>query len=144
MQRVSLYRSFAVIALLAGSNAASAQGFVNNSTAAMNGVSNSASYNSGAGAPTGMENAPADGQLRDDNGNLLVVDGLIQSGSSYSRQDRTRSGVGYGNPNAGATAIGNSLNVTVIGNWNTVIVNSEQVNNGDQNAEVDLTGDLNL
>ena len=144
MLRTSLF-SIAAAALLAGTHAALAQGFVNNGAGAMSGVTNSASYNAGVGTVSGMENHPADGQIRDENGNLLVVDGLIRDGSSYSRQDRAhRSGVGHGNPNAGATAIGNSLNVTVLGNWNTVIVDSEQVNNGDQNAEVNLNGDLNL
>jgi holdfast attachment protein HfaA len=91
-----------------------------------------------------MENRPADGQVRDENGNLLVVNGVMSGASAFSQQTGVHhSGGGLG-PNAGATAIGNSLNVTVLGSWNTMIVDSEQVNNGDQNAEVNLNGDLNL
>jgi holdfast attachment protein HfaA len=144
MHRAPLYWTLIAAGLVFGIEGASAQGFVNNGAAAMNGVSNSASYNAGVGTVSGMENHPADGQLRDENGNLLVVDGLIQDGSQYSRQTGVhQSGAGYGT-NTGATAIGNNLNVTVVGSWNTVIVDSEQVNNGDQNAEVQLNGDLNL
>ena len=50
------------------------------------------------------------------------------------------SGVGGGNGTTigGSTAIGNSLNVVVQGNHNTVIVNSTQVNNGNVNAGTNL------
>jgi holdfast attachment protein HfaA len=144
MNRAPLYWTVVTAGLVFGAGSVLAQGFVNNGSAAMNGVTNSASYNAGVGATSGAENLPADGQLRDENGNLLVVDGLMQNGSQYSRQTGLhQSGAGYGT-NTGATAIGNNLNVTVIGSWNTVIVDSEQVNNGDQNAEVNLNGDLNL
>ena len=44
----------------------------------------------------------------------------------------------------GATAIGNSLNVVVQGNHNTVIVNSRQTNTGNITAGTALNGTLNL
>jgi holdfast attachment protein HfaA len=143
MLRASLYWTAIAIGLVYGADAALAQGLINNPSAAINGVTNSASYNAGVGTTPGIENQPADGQVRDENGNLLVVNGAMVGASAYSKQTGVHhSGVGGGN--AGATAIGNSLNVTVLGSWNTVIVDSEQVNNGNQNAEVNLNGDLNL
>jgi holdfast attachment protein HfaA len=146
MHRASLYWTIVAVALVAGSKAVIAQTFTNGGGAAVHGITNSAQYNSGVGSRSGGENTAATGQVRDANGNLIIVDGVMSGASSVSRQTGVRqSGVGYagGNSNA-ATAIGNSLNVTVIGNWNTVIVDSEQVNNGDQNAEAHLNGDLQL
>ena len=90
------------------------------------------------------------GSTRDQNGNRLIVDGIIQPGASaYSRQSggvsNTYSGVGGsqgGNTVAGSTAIGNNLNVVVQGSHNTVIVNSRQTNTGNVTARTDLTGTL--
>lgn len=89
------------------------------------------------------------GSTRDENGNRLIVDGIIQVGaSSYSRQSggvsQTYSGAGgsQGTTIAGSTAIGNNLNVVVQGSHNTVIVNSRQTNTGDVTARTDLTGTL--
>ena len=48
----------------------------------------------------------------------------------------TTIGAAYG----GATAIGISLNVVTVGSNNTVVVNSTQTNNGNQNASVSLNG----
>lgn len=96
---------------------------------------------------------PVTGSTRDANGNRLVVDGLIQSGaSSYSNASggvaTTYNGAG-GQSNGqtqigGATAIGNSLNVVVQGNNNTVIVNSNQTNTGNVTAGTALNGTLRL
>ena len=52
-------------------------------------------------------------------------------------------GTGFGQL-GGATAIGNNLNVTVQGNWNTVIIDSTQINNGDVTANVELNGQVDL
>ena len=92
------------------------------------------------------------GSTRDANGNRLIVDGIIQSGaSSYSRQSggvaSAYSGAGSsgsGQTIGGSTAIGNQLNVVVQGSWNTVIVNSNQTNNGDVNAGTALNGNITL
>ncbi|MNT63655.1 hypothetical protein D3C72_2014870 [compost metagenome] len=52
-------------------------------------------------------------------------------------------GSGQGGTNiAGATAIGNNLNVVVQGNRNTVIVNSTQTNTGNITAGTALNGSL--
>ncbi len=90
------------------------------------------------------------GSTRDQNGNRLIIDGIIQAGASaYSRQSSGVSqsysgGVGHaqGATIAGATAIGNNLNVVVQGSHNTVIVNSRQTNSGNVTARNDLTGTL--
>ena len=53
-------------------------------------------------------------------------------------------GSGSGAAIGGSTAIGNQLNVVVQGSWNTVIVNSNQTNNGDVTAGTALNGTLDL
>lgn len=101
---------------------------------------NSASYN-GFGNTT--QNAPSNFSLRDANGNLTVVNGQFV-GSSYSTSSGAQSayagGVGMGGqPMSGqATAIGNSLNVVVVGSHNTTVVDSNQVNTGNQTATTQL------
>ena len=99
----------------------------------------SAMYN-GYGATS--QNAPSSYSMRDANGNLTMVNGMIepsvmsqtsggQSASSYA------GGVGMagaGSASGQATAIGNSLNVTVIGSHNTTIIDSQQTNTGNQTA----------
>ncbi|HTQ13774.1 MAG TPA: holdfast anchoring protein HfaA [Rhizomicrobium sp.] len=112
--------------------------------------SNSASYNQGYGMAAGEENAPVNPSLRDANGNLTVVNGQFtssqmsqQSGvqqmstiASMSSQGTFTNSVsaGGGTSTATATAIGNQLNVVTVGNNNTVVVDSSQINNGNQTA----------
>jgi holdfast attachment protein HfaA len=123
-------------------------------TAALTGVTlagntnNAASYNAGYGMAAGQENQAANPNLRDANGNLTVVNGQftsssfgqsgVQSASTLSSYNAsTTSGVStYGS----ATAIGNSLNVVTVGNNNTVIVDSTQINNGNQTATTNTNG----
>lgn len=100
---------------------------------------NSASMNAGYGRVSGQENRLNDFGGRDSDGNRLIVDGVIQSGEDQSSFTRTGggvwssgSGVGYGS--GSSTAIGNNLVVVTQGSWNTVIVNSSQVNNGNVSA----------
>jgi holdfast attachment protein HfaA len=102
---------------------------------------NSASYN-GYGA--GSMNAPSNYSMRDANGNLTMVNGQIQPSlySNASGSQFTTAGVGmtgaagqaYGQAYGQATAIGNSLNVTVIGSHNTTIIDNQQTNTGNQTA----------
>jgi len=86
MHRTPLYWTAIAIALVFGAEAALAQGQINNPSAAINGVTNSASFNSGVGATPGIENLPADGQVRDESGNLLVVNGVMAGASAFSQQ----------------------------------------------------------
>ncbi|MES2254158.1 MAG: holdfast anchoring protein HfaA [Pseudomonadota bacterium] len=106
---------------------------------------NSANYN-GFGNTT--QNAPSNFSLRDANGNLTVVNGQFV-GSSYSTSTGAQSASAYGSgvgmagsqPMSGqATAIGNSLNVVVVGNHNTTVVDSSQINSGNQTATAQLSG----
>ena len=103
------------------------------------GYDTASSYNTPVGMSGTSTNAPVNSSLRDANGNLEVVDGKITS-SSFSEVGGVQSfnpgqsgGVG-GQVNASATAIGNQLNVVTMGSNNIVIVDSTQINNGDQNA----------
>src|ERR1700712_4073730 len=102
---------------------------------------NSASYN-GYGATT--QNQASAYSMRDANGNLTMVNGQVTS-AQYSANSGAQSayagGVGMGGANAygQATAIGNSLNVTVIGSHNTTIIDSSQINSGNQTATASLS-----
>ncbi len=87
---------------------------------------------------------------RDANGNLVIVDGVTQIGSDQSVFAKAGSTTGasdsFNGAGAvgGASAIGNNLSVNVSGQYNTVVVNSTQVNNGDVAASTVLNGKVNL
>jgi len=110
--------------------------------------SSSSTYNAPIGMQAGDENQTIDPSLRDQNGNLTVVNGQItssaaarsfaQSGASTfsSGAGTSGSGASFG----GATAIGNSLNVVTVGNNNTVVVNSSQTNTGNITATTNVNG----
>lgn len=115
------------------------------------GSSGMGTYTAGYGASRYTTARPQSGSTRDQNGNRLIVNGIIQSGAStYSStsggvaNSYAGAGAGNGQTIGGSTAIGNSLNVVVQGNHNTVIVNSSQVNNGNVTAGTDLNGTLRL
>ena len=144
----SLIRASAIAALAACAFAGNA--------AAQTMNTNSAQFNGGWGRYPGQENGPIDVSTRDALGNRIIVDGIIQDGSSNSEYVQTDS-TGAGDVFAGsggrtdsrwssATAIGNNLQVITQGNYNTVIVNSTQINNGDVTAKTDgsLNGELDL
>jgi len=99
---------------------------------------NSGMYN-GYGASS--MNTASNYSMRDANGNLTMVNGMIEpSQVSQNSQTSYSGGVGTGSAqNQGqATAIGNSLNVTVVGSHNTTIIDSEQTNTGNQTATATL------
>jgi holdfast attachment protein HfaA len=106
-------------------------------------TTNSADFNAGWGRYAGSENHPVDVSTRDANGNRVIVDGLILTGedqSSFSRSWGSADAyAGVGASSGGASAIGNNLVVVTQGNYNTVIVNSTQVNNGDISAGAQMT-----
>jgi holdfast attachment protein HfaA len=108
-------------------------------------TANSATYNAGYGRTTDQENQPVDASMRDANGNLVVVDGVIQAGQDQSVfSNAGASGAfdtvaGVGGAGA-ATAFGNNLVVVTEGDNNTVIVNSVQNNSGNVTASTSLTG----
>jgi len=100
----------------------------------------------------GEEQASYDASTRDASGNRIILDGRIQTGmdqsslsSSYGSAgswSQSSTGAGFGAGIASGTAVGNQLNVITQGSWNTVIVNSTQINNGNQttvlNGKIDL------
>jgi holdfast attachment protein HfaA len=124
------FKTIALIALLASvtATAANAQDWANSGV-----------YN-GYGAAM---NSASNFRLRDDNNNMTMVNGQITSANFGTNQggQQAYSGVGTGGAGAAygqATAIGNQLQVQVIGFNNTVIVDSTQINTGDQTAGVNL------
>jgi len=108
-------------------------------------TANSASYNAGYGRATDEENQPVDTSIRDANGNLVVVDGIIQAGQDQSVLSNFGAGGAFDTVSGvstptGASAVGNNLTVVTQGNNNTVIVNSTQTNNGNVSASTTLNG----
>lgn len=139
-KRTSIALSAVALAIVALPCAAQAQS---------SGSAGLSTFQSGYGGARQSVTSAQTGSTRDQNGNRLIVDGIIQPGASaYSRQSggvsNTYSGAGgsRGNTIAGSTAIGNNLNVVVQGSHNTVIVNSRQTNTGNVSARTDLTGSL--
>lgn len=125
LSKTGLAACLTAAALAAGATGAAAQSM----------SSNSASFNAGWGRSAGQENHGVSVGTRDANGNRVIIDGVIQSGADQSSFVRTDLGGastnGFGAGFGGATAIGNNLTVVTQGSWNTVIVNSTQINNGD-------------
>ncbi len=105
-------------------------------------TTNSADFNAGWGRYAGSENHPVDVSTRDANGNRVIVDGLMLTGedqSSFSRSWGSADAyAGVGASSGGSSAIGNNLVVITQGSYNTVIIDSTQINNGDVNAGVQM------
>ncbi len=107
---------------------------------AQNMNTNSASFNAGYGRTAGQENRAVAVGMRDANGNLVIVDGLILHGEDQSTFSASGAATGAVDTFAGvgatgsSTAIGNNLQVITQGNYNTVIVNSVQTNTGNVSA----------
>jgi holdfast attachment protein HfaA len=97
---------------------------------------NSSMYN-GYGAAS--QNAPSNYSMRDGNGNLTMVNGQLTPSYYQAGSGAQYAGGGVGMGGAGptaaeASAIGNQLSVVVLGNHNTTIIDSTQINNGNQTA----------
>ena len=92
----------------------------------------------------GQESQPYSAAGRDASGNRVIINGLIEGGTGLGTGLYT----GWGQTEGASgmigtgTAVGNQLNVITTGNYNTVIIDSTQINNGDQN--VVLNGELDL
>ena len=103
-------------------------------------LTNSSMYN-GYGAYS--QNQASGYSMRDANGNLTMVNGQVTS--SYYQQGSgaqyAGGGVGMGGASqtyGQASAIGNQLSVVVLGSHNTTIIDSQQINNGNQTATADV------
>ncbi len=107
-------------------------------------TTSAASYETGYGlARNEMQNA-IDVSTRDANGNRVLLDGEIMTGSDnsvYAYSKTMGAGDTYAGAGAigGATAVGNNLQVVVNGSYNTVIVHSTQTNNGTVTATANGT-----
>jgi holdfast attachment protein HfaA len=112
-----------------------------------------ATYNAGYNRTAGSENAPVNVAMTDNNGNMVVVGGLIQNGATGSVFNNSGAnaatfayagGVGSGSSGVSgggaATAVGNNLSVVVQGSDNVVVVNSTQTNTGAVTATTTTKG----
>ena len=139
LDRIALAMAFATAVVAFAANSAAIAG---------SGYGDLGSFQQPYGMTGSQETQPIAPSLRDANGNLTMVNGQVTSAnfgmqSGVQQAGVTTSGtgaVGSGAMYGGATAIGNSLNVVTNGSFNTVIVDARQTNNGNQTANVSLTG----
>lgn len=103
---------------------------VNGAASAQTMNANAASYNAGWGRTAGQENQAVNPDTRDANGNRVVIDGVIMTSSNQNLFSGGAASASAGASVGGATAIGNSLSVVTQGNYNVVVVDSRQINNG--------------
>ena len=101
---------------------------------------NASMYN-GYGAAN--QNQASGYSMRDANGNMTMVNGQLTSAQYQQGSGAQYAGGGVGTGGAGsaygqASAIGNQLSVVVLGSHNTTIIDSTQINNGNQTASADL------
>lgn len=96
------------------------------------------------GLAYGAEDRPYEVNGRDRSGNRVIINGMIDGGSGLGVGLNT----GWGQTNGAqgmigtGTAVGNQLNVITNGSNNTIIIDSTQINNGDQS--VVLNGELDF
>lgn len=96
--------------------------------------SSTAGYEDGYDDARSTMNSPFNPSTRDANGNRIIANGLIQTGSTYT------SGASSYASGASAQAVGNMVNVQVTGSWNTVILNSTQINQAPVTASNTVNG----
>ena len=115
-------------------------GFLAASSAQAGDWTNAAMYN---GYGTGNQNQASSYSMRDANGNLTLVNGQVAPSIYQQGSGAQYAGGGVGMGGAGsnygeANAIGNQLSVVVLGSHNTTIIDSTQVNTGNQTATAAL------
>ena len=106
-------------------------------------------FNAGYGGAGSQMATPINvSRAYDASGNHVVVDGVTQTGSDESvfyAMHTNGAGDSYSGAGAlGGVAIGNNLQVSVVGSNNTVVVNSTQTNNAPVTATTVLNGQVNL
>ncbi len=141
--RQKALRLAAGVALLAASGGAAA-------------AQSASSSLSGFSKSPGSFESPVNVSTRDANGNMTIVDGVMQAASGSIFSNLASMGVASSTSGASsasasgaggvgsATAIGNNLSVVVNGDNNTVIVNATQTNTGAVSASTVLNGKVNL
>ena len=100
---------------------------------------------SGYGNARGSVMGTFDPSTRDANNNRIVKDGLIQTGTGGSQisTDGTMGGAAMlqtGAINSTNYAVGNLINLSIVGSWNTVVLNSVQNNYGTVTAISSING----
>jgi holdfast attachment protein HfaA len=116
------------------------------STAGAQSLSTSAAqFNAGWGQAYGQENQPANPTLRDANGNIVIVDGVIMHGQStleLSGASAFASGAGSFSSSSSSTV----SNVVVLtqGNWKTVILGAAPQAGTDFSTVGELNGKIDL
>lgn len=136
MTRTTSPIAIAVTATLAG--------FVVASAAAASEPLTPARLNAGYGQGRGDLSRPVDPTMRDGDGNLLIINGLIQAGQANGVWTSGGYGVSPSVAGAQAVAIGNQLTVQTYGSGNTIVVDNRQTNSGQVKAVVELNGKVNL
>lgn len=103
-------------------------------------------YNTPFGYQYGEQERIFQPGTRDGQNNRIAIDGRILLGEEASNLPRTlRGDIGPSfSSQFGNQAVGNQLNVITTGDWNTVVVDSNQINNGDVTAVTSLNGELEL
>jgi holdfast attachment protein HfaA len=92
----------------------------------------------------GEEQRPYEANSRDRLGNRVIINGMIEGGTGLGTGLHTGWGQTEGASGmlGSGTAVGNQLNVITNGSNNTIIIDSTQINNGDQT--VVLNGELDF
>ncbi len=133
MHRALLTVPFALVLVtsapaFAGAIGANNPSSMTTSSASSASFAQDSAYSAAFGMSAGQENVAVSGSMRDANGNLVMQNGMINGGAWGASTLNNQQGSGVGRMNGqGATAIGNQLNVTVVGSWNTVVVDSTQL-----------------
>ena len=91
-------------------------------------------WNSHWGGGPGDENRAFNPGTRDVNGNRVVINGRITTAAEASSLSWMMGGQSSPSGVGSASAIGNQLNVITQGDFNTVIIDSTQINNGSVTA----------
>ena len=102
-------------------------------------TTSASAYETGYGLARNQMQTAIDPSTRDANGNRVLLDGSMMTGAdnsvfAYAKSLGAADAYAGAGALGGATAIGNNLQVTVYGNYNTVIVHSTQTNNGNVTA----------
>lgn len=87
-------------------------------------------FSRGYGMEADSWSDPINPSTRDSRGNRVIINGRLSDATSLSGGLMDEGGIGS------SYAVGNQLNVVTQGNWNTVIIDSTQINNGDVSADV--------
>jgi len=103
---------------------------------------NAAGWNTPWGGAPGGDNRAFNPSTRDSNGNRVIVNGRLSTAAEASTLPWTQGGQASASGFGSAYAVGNQLNVITQGDWNTVIIDSTQINNGDVTAQANSQSDV--